>query len=460
MVVNLLLCIICCLPSCNFIAPKKKIPTHNFNNTFAHQCHASAAEPIYFWWQQFNNETLNELVKQALKSNYTLKIAVEKIEEFRARYQFKQAELFPQIDGVLEANKNGISNRLIQTSFIQKNTVSFFRFGFDAFWEIDFWGKIRQARDAQKYALYAQIEDMHFVYISLIADVVQTYNNLCILTAKKSLQASLATIEQKLTNLEQDLLCAGITNEVVVTQQQQALSQAYVNYLETEKNLTQSYHALAFLLGQQPEELSCLSSTALLPTLTISAVGAPSDLLRRRPDIRAAENELARTYELIGSAIAQWFPSVTLFGSTSTTADTSSQWFGSNSLTWSIGPEIHWPILHFGRISATIKERESKKRQAALYYSNTIINALKEVEDALVGHCTAQQQCTLLHKKVSDALHEESLLKDLVQSGLSDLLSLLRIQKTRIKTEIELLETQQTANNYLIALYKALGGGW
>lgn len=457
---KLFLGIIVFIPAC--IGPKKKIPHHEFTPAFIHQHNACSVEPMREWWKQFNDCTLNELINTTLNTNYDLRIAAEKIEQFRARVSFKTAQLFPQIDGILEVSETGVSKQLAQTSFLDKKTVSLFRFGFDALWEIDLWGRIWRARKAELYAMQAQVETMRLVYITLIADVAGTYVDLCTLQQKIVLTDQLVTIEHRLTQLEKELFEAGLTSEIRVAQQRQLQMDTYDQLLTLHKHKTYTYHALALLLGIQPENIShnlCCAQQIPLVNAQLK-VGLPSDLLRRRPDIRKAENELAQAYELIGQAIAQWFPSFTLFGFLDSTSSSSSGWFNAGSLSWNIGPAIRMPILNFGRISAQIKEQESVKRQAALNYSQTIITALKEVEDALVGYFTAQKQRILLQEKVDYAHLEESLVYDRQQSGLSNELQLLRTQKNRITTQLELTNIERNLSIYFITVYKALGGGW
>ncbi len=189
-------------------------------------------------------------------------------------------------------------------------------------------------------------------------------------------------------------------------------------------------------------------------------IGIPSDLLRRRPDIRQKERELAARNELIGQAVAEWFPQFILFGNIGTSSSEGTQWFTPNSLRWYIGPSIRWPILNFGRIRSIIEERESIKRQAALEYSKTIINALKDVEDFLIAYLENNEQLSLLEQQLEYAKTEELLQKDRWCSGLTNKQTYLNASKNRITVATNKVLVEQALSTALVGLYKSLGGAW
>lgn len=458
---RLLIALLCItvLPHC--IGPKMRTPHHTMPKTFMHQHDACNTEPLRSWWEQFNDHTLNRLIQKALKHNYDLHIATEKIEEFRARATLTQAQLFPKIDGILETTKTGISKQLLQTAFLQRNEVSLFRLGFDAIWELDFFGKIWRGQRADICALHAQIESMHLVYITLIADVARTYIDICSLEAILDLIKKIICTQKELLQLDYDRYTAGLDNAVIIAQQEQVLASLEDQILLVQETLDQTYHALAILLGIQPE---CLPKNTCSRDIPLSqaplALGIPSELLRRRPDIRRAELQLAQAYELVGQAIAEWFPSFTLFGFLDSRASRTHGWFNTQSLSWNIGPSIRMPLLNFGRITARIQEQESVKRQAALMYSNTIINALKEVEDALVSYFTAQDQRDMIEHKLASAQAENNLIADQYQSGLADKRKFLEAEKQLYLVEREAVAIKQKLSTQFVAIYKALGGGW
>ncbi len=447
------------LPGC--LAPHYRVPNHAMPNAFKNQPLIADAEPPIRWWHQFNDPLLNELISKALEQNYTLRIAIEKIEEARALYQFKRAQLFPEIDVVSQINRTRFSNAIATTSFLTNDRVSFYDLGFDAFWELDFFGRLASAKRAQFYTYQAQIENMRNVYITLLADVARAYIEVCALHKKATLQHEIIRVDEKLLILQKTLFNSGLASDIIVQQSIQELENAK-NFLKTlETAMAQTQHQLAVLIGINPEELTIPNTIETVPLSQVEiAIGIPSELLRRRPDIRQAERELAAANELIGHAVAEWFPKFTLFGGLASDSSTGGLWFTNRSLTWYIGPSISWPLINFGRINATIHAKESSKRQAALQYSNTIINALKDVEDFLVAYCNNKEQYAFLKNRFFAAHREFNLTIVRFESGLSDQQETLFAQKNALTAAQSVVDIERSLSSNLVSLYKALGGGW
>lgn len=443
------------------MVPRYQRPEHPMPARFHTPCKSSMTQPLRNWWYQFHDETLNKLITQAINANYDLAIAIETIEQFRAQYQFKKSQLLPQIDVIGAARHTRFSKALAQTSFLQNPNVSFFQLGTDSFWEFDFWGKLRHERTAQLYTLEAQIEQMRNVYISLIADVARAYVDLCAIKQKYCLQEKKIFIETQLLALLKDRFSAGISNEIAVLKQQQLLGAALTDLEQLKIEYTQTKNSLALLLGRNPEDFTLSIGRTAVPLSHYQlATGIPSDILRRRPDIREAERRLAAAHELVGAAVAEWFPRFTLFGGLSSESSSGKKWFSGESLTWYIGPSIRWPLINFGRINATINVQESLKRQAALRYSQTIIAALKDVEDFLAAYCYSKEELLITRKRYEQAVAQEQLTADQLQAGLANKLQLLEAQRNRIETSLILTQIRQAVSDSLIGIYKALGGGW
>ena len=454
-----LLLIIIIIPGC--IGPKYVVPHHPLPSLYTQQHSATSCEnTLANWWYHFNDPLLNSLIEKAIANNYNLRIALERIEQARAFYQFKKAELFPQLDVVSQVSRTRFSNVLAQTSFLQNTNVSFFQLGFDGIWEIDVWGKIWRAKNARFFEFQAQIEQMRDIYLILLADVARTYVDLCVLQKRIHLLNRQIIIEKMLVALQTDLYNAGLSSEIELKIQQQQLATTQNTLKSLQTLYIQSHNQLGVLLGINPEGVKILPSKKIPLSLTELATGIPSTLLRRRPDIRKVERQLAAANELVGQAIAEWFPSFSLLGSIGSETSKGSDWFLGKSLTWSIGPSIRWPLINFGRIKAHIAERESIKRQAILEYSQTIIQALQEVEDFLAAYFNNKEQYNILKQKLEEASREQQLVNFKFKSGLSNQLAALQAEKNRIFIELEFTTAQQQLSINLIALYKALGGGW
>jgi multidrug efflux system outer membrane protein len=430
--------------------------------TFVDACSTiSQDEPLANWWEQFEDPTLNKLINYALDCNYGLLVALEKIEEARALYRFKERQLFPQVDAVGEARRTRFSQATQQTSFLTDNRLSSFNLGLDAFWEIDIWGRLRHARNAQLYAFQAQVEQMYDVVIMLIAEVARTYVRLCTLNKKLDLTHNKEQIEQRLVILQKDLYISGLTSNIIVAEQEQILATTRNSLEQLKIAHAQTYHQLAVLLGLNPEQFRIKNPRNNVPLSDYPInTGIPSDLLRRRPDIRQAERLIISANESVRSAMAEWFPQFTLFGGADTRVNQANNLFRNNSFGWFIGPSFSWPILDFGRIAANIDVQKSIKKQNILQYKQTIISALKDVEDFLIAYCHTKEQRALLDEKYAYACEQETLINTKYTAGLVNELNYLNAQRNSITVALQVTDIQQIYSNSLIGLYKALGGGW
>jgi NodT family efflux transporter outer membrane factor (OMF) lipoprotein len=449
------------LPSC--YGPKHRVPHHDLPAHFEYQADALPTHDILMtWWHQFNDSCLDDLIANAVEHNYELAIAVEHIAQARAFYHLQQANLFPQINVGLLADETKYSKNLQQTAnaTATTNKLPFLATGFYGSWELDLWGKLTHEKYASCYTLQAQIEQMHGIYLMIIAEVAYTYINLCALNSIIALTNQQICAYQQLVALQTDLFDAGLSSEIDLAFQEQQLATAQYTYdgLITERALQKN--KLAILLGENPEQRAVpLRNTVPLSNAQLTT-GLPSELLKRRPDIRQKERELAARNEQVAVAIAQWFPSITLFGGYGPVASVSSQWLSGSSIMWTFGPSISCPLLNFGRITAQVKEQEAAKRAAALEYSQTIIQALAEVEDTLISYVQNQQRYNSIQRKYCDASVETTLQYDKFCSGLASELTYLNALLNELNVKIELVSTQQAISTSLVGCYKALGGGW
>lgn len=447
------------LPGC--VWKKYCPPSHPAPQQFSNLCTAGVGNPVCDWWRQFCDSQLNKLIDQAIETNYDLGIALEKIEESRAFYKIKRAELFPQIDVAGAVRTTKFSERVEQFFSLMGKRVSFFQIGFDAFWELDVWGKIWREKRARYHAFEADIEDMRDVYIMLLADVARTYITLRSLEAQRALLCERLDNDIQLVCLQEDRFSSGLNSYVEVAQQKQVEFTTQAAIRSVQIAFVQTRNQLAVLLGKNPEDLCLASLPNTVPRYCGSVeVGLPSTLLRRRPDIRRAERLLAASYQLTGQAIAEWFPSFALLGSVFTEASKGSDWFKNGSITWQIGPTVRWPLINFGRIKAQVDTRKSQERQAELTYSKTVITAFKDVEDFLVAYFKNKEQTAFFCEKLKQAALQKQLVHDRYVGGLADQLENLNAEQSRIQVELEYIRAVQVESVTLVSLYKALGGGW
>jgi NodT family efflux transporter outer membrane factor (OMF) lipoprotein len=451
----LLLFVSGCMVGPKYHQPKVKLP-----DKFSEQQQAQTVADLKRWWTFFDDSCLNDLIGKALKNNYDLRIAIEKIKELRAMYRIEEAKLFPEIDGIGQANANQYSQKLIVDKFFPAK-LSYFQLGFDALWELDFWGKQRRARAAAYDIYQAQIEDMRDVYIIMLGDVAKTYTEIRALQQKLDLLDATVKCDTQLLALTHDRLASGIASEIPDADQQAALNESQSQRILVLEGLKQTINRLAVLLGENPEEFTLLPGAHVVPQSTKAlAVGLPSELLRRRPDIRRVERLLASATESYGQAIADWFPSFSLLGSLTPEANHENQLFGHNSLTWSIGPSMRWPLITFGRIQFNVEEKKSVQRQALLTYAKSVVTALGDVENWLTVYWNENERVGVLTQKLAAATRQRDLYTSRFEGGLDSEVQWLVAEKNRLTMALELVDVQLASSSSLISVYKALGGGW
>lgn len=465
------------LTSC-MVGPIYKRPAVKIPAQYTNQKYSGVAE-LAQWWRFFQDPYLERLIEKAIAQNYDLRIAIEKIQQTRDEYEIKVADLFPELDGVGLVTRNRFSYNVIQALAAQnlaqttqnnqsivfsnavQNPYSFFDLGFDASWELDVWGKLRHARNAAYDQYQAQIWAMRDVYIMLLSEVVKTYIDSRAFQKKIDLTNQLVEIDTKLLALTKDRFQSGIASDIPDEQQLQIIEQEKSQLILLDMELTQTIIKLAILLSENPEDFSLKDGQHEVPksqyTLTS---GLPSDLLRRRPDIRQAERLLAAATENVGVAVSEWFPSFTLLGSLGVETFCANNWFSNCSLAWSIGPSMLWRLITFGRIKYNVMAKESIQRQALLKYAESVVTALGDVEYWLVAYFKQQESLELLVRKLAAAKRERDLIKELFTSGLESEIQFLTAQKNYLSVELQITDSRQAVSIALVSVYKALGGGW
>jgi NodT family efflux transporter outer membrane factor (OMF) lipoprotein len=449
------------LPGC-MIGPRVQQPFVNLPNKFSATQTQSDAVNLDEWWTFFNDPVLNKLISLGIDNNYDLKIACEKIEQTRAQYGIRAADLYPliQINGIANRARNLIA--LNQTIDIPATTAyNYFQLGFDAVWELDVWGKLRHARNAAYFDYLSQIELTRDVYVMLLGEIAKTYIDAQTFRTQMHLLKEQTAVDMKILSLTSDQFQSGIESIIPTAQQEARLAQTGDIFIQYNLAFKESVIKLATLLGKNPEDFTLEDRPLGVPySLKKLESGLPSDLLKRRPDIRRAERELAAATERVGQAQAEWFPSFSLLGVLGPEERTISKWFFDTGLQWLIGASVNWNFLTFGRISCNIEAKKSIERQALLNYCNVIIKALGDVETALVRYFDNNKRLTMLTAKLCAAITERDLIAHRWSAGIENQIDFLRSEKNRIMVEQEFTRTRQECSIALISVYKALGGGW
>lgn len=414
------------------------------------------------WWESFNDPALSSLVRRAVDGNLDLEAARARVREARALVGVAGAGSRPTLDASGSYSRSRQSENTTSGRFIPSEERDLFQVGFDAAWEIDLFGRVRRGVEAARADLDAADAAYADAAVTLVAEVARQYVELRVSQERLAIARESVRIEEDLLALTTARFEAGLTSELDVAQSRAQLERrrSQVPPLLAAERL--ALHRLAVLLGQDPAALeSELSAPAPVPTPPARvAVGIPSDLLRRRPDVRRAERELAAATARIGVARGDLFPRFNIAAALGLQAEHIADMANLDSRYWSITPGVRWPILSGGRVRANIDVQTARQEQALAVYAASILRALEDTENALTTLVHAQRQRDALHESRRASARAVELARDLNRSGLADFQRVLESQRSLYEASDAVALTDQQVLNGVIALYKALGGGW
>jgi NodT family efflux transporter outer membrane factor (OMF) lipoprotein len=422
-----------------------------------------------FWWRGFNDPALDKLVELALHQNLSLQVAGLRIVEARAQYGVATGLQFPQKQAVVgSAQAVKIGDNLASTLNLPTSTFSIYQLGFDAGWELDFWGKYRSGVNAEAASLMASVADYEAALVALTAEVARTYVSVRTFEVLVAQARENARIQEQALDIAQSRYKNGATSELDPAQATTQLESTRASIPRYEASLEQARDALATLLGQPAGTLDgILTGPKAIPTAPARVgVGVPAEILRRRPDIRSAELNAAAQCARIGVAKADLYPSFSIVGTFGLRSGNSSvnsapkDFFSSHSLFWVAGPSLNWPFLNYGRLTNGVRVEDARFQQLLVNYRDTVLRATQEVEDALVGFLGAQQATASEQKAVAAAQHAVDLSVIQYREGAVDFQRVIDAQRSLLQEEQSLTESSSSVVTNLIALYKALGGGW
>jgi len=418
------------------------------------------------WWELFDDPQLQELVRIALQENKDLKIAVERIEEARARYGFTKADLWPQLDASFTgAGLRFNGGSLVHTPEGDANNgapteTSIYSLSANLSWEIDFFGRIRRATEAQKALFLGTEEARRATVLSLVADVASAYLELRALDLELEIARRTIASRRDYVQLARDRFEGGLTPEMDLRQAEAELRRVEVVTFDVERLIALKEDELAFLLGRNPQAIP-RGRTAVEQKLPGAVpAGLPSALLDRRPDVRVAEQSLAAATANIGQAKALLFPRISLtgaFGFTSTELD---NLFDGPSKSWNIIGNILQPIFNAGKNKRRVEMTESQQRQALYGYERSILQAFREVEDSLVSYRKLGEQRGAQAARVAAERKVLELADLRYRGGVAAYLEVLDAQRSLFGAEMDETQTIGAHLVSLVQLYKALGGGW
>jgi len=417
----------------------------------------ASQDSLATWWGNLEDPTLVGLIDTALRNNKDLKQAASRIREARAQRGVAEAGLLPS------ATASGSYTRTrTENNSETGSTNELFAAGLDAGWEIDLFGGLRRATEAAQASYEASREDYLSVYVSLAAEVALNYMD------ARTLQERLAITEENLKlqtetwELTVNRFKVGLVTQLDVDRAKTNMEQTRASIPSLATSLTAARNRLSTLMGEYPGYVDkTLAEPKELPLVPAEiAVGVPAETLRRRPDVRSAERELAAQTARVGVATADLYPKLSLMGSIGIDASSFAGLFSANNRGFAIGPRFSWNLFNGGAIRSNIEIQNARQEQALLQYEKTILTALEEAENAITAYVNEQKRARSLSDAMASATNSVKLALAQYQSGLIDFQDVLDSQRTYLSVRDSLATSKGAVIANLIRLYKALGGGW
>jgi outer membrane protein, multidrug efflux system len=407
------------------------------------------------WWQVFEDSQLQELIRTALKLNYDLQIATERINEARAQVAIARSNLFPQVQGSGDFSGGKEHNFQTKSNFLTLTA--------DAAFQLDLFGKLRRATEASRAQLLATEDARQTVILTLVSDVASDYFALLQLDLQLQITRNTVAAQEasvKLTKLRVD---HGVATKLDVLQAQQTLDTANAQIPDLERQIAQEENAISILLGNYPQAVPRGLPLVEQPLPPEVPPGLPSTLVERRPDIREAEQFLVAANAEIGVAKAQFFPQISLTGSGGGAFGRSSAFsslMSSQLGVWSYGAQVSQPIFTGGALRGNLRVAESQHQQALIAYRQAIQRAFGDVSDALIGYQKFHEVRLRQEDTVADLQESVRLSNMRYKGGTTTYLEVLDGQRSLFSAELTLAQARGTEYQSLVQLYRALGGGW
>jgi multidrug efflux system outer membrane protein len=444
-----------CAVGPNYRPPQTEMPDHWLGRPSAPSSKPSEKD-LARWWDIFRDPTLTSLEEQAIRGNLDVKKAESRVRQARAARRAALSGLGPAVDAMASSQRSRSPNT------VNASTTSRYQSGFDAAWELDIFGGVRRGVEAANADLQAAVEDRRDILVTLSAEVARNYVDLRTYQRRIDVARENLKAQQHSAEILRKRFQAGFISrlDVVNADAQVATTAAQIPLLET--SVRQTIYSLSVLLGREPaallDELSIVGDIPAAPPSV--PVGVPSSLLRRRPDIRAAEAGIHAATARIGVATADLFPKINLTGSwgfQSMSFGSMTDWVNRF---WQIGPSLDWRVFDSGHNRANIEIQKALTEQSVIAYRQTVLAALQEVENALVASTKEQDHRAALSAAVAADRKAVDLAMQLYVEGQVDFLNVIDAQRSLYASEDALAQSTGTVSTNLISLYKALGGGW
>lgn len=426
------------------------------------------SEPVVEWWKTFNDPVLNKLIREAYAQNLSLQIAGSRVLQARAQLGIAYGELYPQSQAVGgSTSQRQISDNLGPVSDIRRiipldTDFSASEVGFDASWEADVWGAQRRGVQSGRANLAAQVANYDDALVTLTGDVAAVYINIRALQETLQIARANIKLQQEAADIAQVRFNNGVTTELDVQESLALLNNTKALVPELESDLQQAKNALAVLLGTTPSKMTSLLGSGRIPVARSNtvAVGVPAELLRRRPDVRAAELEAAAQSAQVGIAMADLYPQFILSGSIGLQASGSRDLFSGSSTTSLASAGVVWNVLNYGRIKNNVRAQDAAYQALIANYQNTVVSAYSEVENSMVGYTQARKQVGFYRQSVKASDRAVEIAIDQYQGGTQDYSRVIDALVGSLQSDADLIEARAAVSANLVGIYKGLGGGW
>lgn len=451
-----------CMVGPNYQKPSMALPGQFRGAPVSAGATADAASIADTKWQDlFNDPVLQQLVETALKQNFDIQIAAERVQEARAQFESQRANLFPFLNGQAQFNADRLST--IGGTPVPAGTnlsYAYTQVGLGASWELDFWGRLRRLNEAARAQFLATQENQLAVRMTLVAEVMDAYFSL--LEQDRELAIGKQTVEiaqngLKLTTLRHD---QGAATGLDVQQANQLLYTATTQIAANQRAIGQTEDALSLLLGEAPRDITRGAELEKVARPDALPAGLPTTLLTRRPDIRAMEDHLIAANAQIGAARALYFPKITLTAFLGGQAQAITSLFTDPARQQTISPQALLPIFNAGQIRAGVRLTEAQQREALLSYREAVFTGLRDASDALIANDRTREQVNQQALLVK-ALDESTRLSQLrYKGGLDSFLQVLDAERNLFQGQLVLAQLRMLELQSVVRLYQVLGGGW
>ncbi len=421
-------------------------------------------EELSAWWEVFGDPVLDELVETAYRQNKSLLVAAGRVVEAQARRGIAIGGLFPQIQNAIGSFSGAeLSENRANQSQAFDSVYSDWQVGFDAAWEVDVWGRFRRGIEASDAELLAAVASYDDVLVSLIGEVAANYVQIRTLQQILFVTQANAMLQRRTYEIADAKFRNGLVTELDRAQAESLLRRTESLVPVTQAAIRQTQNTLCILLGMVPRDLSHLlgDGPATIPAAPAEvALGVPAQMLRRRPDVRQAEYELAAQSARIGIATADLLPAFSLAGTISLAAEDFSDLWTGDSFEGFGGPRVRWAILNYGRIRNNIRVEDARYQQQIAVYENTVLLAQQEAEDAIAGFLGSRSEVASLDDAVNASKRAVDLANLQYREGTVDYIRVLNAQQDLFAATERYVRAQGNLAFNVVGLYRALGGGW